>query len=100
MEKLETNALFFSNRNIDLAYRLKKVCREVGINIINCESSTNLIMCQVQIHPQIIVFDLTQNTSCSLDFIKNFCCEGFYFVPVVIIITNCNININFAFYAC
>ena len=95
MEKLETNALFFSNKNIDLAYRLKNICREVGINVVNCDSSTNLIMCQIQIKPQIIIFDLTQETSCSIDFIKSFCCKGFYFVPNVIIISNTEVVIDF-----
>ena len=95
MKKLDTNALLFSNRNIELAYTLKKICREIGIHVTNCDSTTSLIMHQIQIHPQVMIFDLTQNSLCDLDFVKAFCEKGFYFVPNIIIISDEIINIDF-----
>ncbi len=85
MSKIHANALFFSNSNIELAYKVKKIAWEMGVNVINCQTSTELIMHNFQIKPEIIFFDLTSDY-CTMEFIFNFCKNGFYFVPNIVVI--------------
>lgn len=85
MESYKLNGLLFSNKNIELAYRVKKICWEYGINIINCESATMLVMNTCQIQPDIIFFDLTDNY-CTQEFIMNFCNSGITYVPSIVIV--------------
>lgn len=59
MTKVEIATILFSKRNLDLAYRLHKLCLKMCMNMVTCLNFVELTIKTIQLKPQIIFFDLT-----------------------------------------
>lgn len=74
VSKFELNAIFYSKRNMDLAYSLKRACREVGISLIYAFDVPDLVAFLNEVNIGIIFVDcntLKINESI-LSFIKSY----------------------------
>lgn len=69
---LEINSIFYSKQNIDLAYNLKKACRELGISVIYAFQIPELVRYINEIKAGIIFIDCTtiKVTENMISFIK------------------------------
>ncbi len=87
MVRLNLTALLYSNKNIDLAYKSKKICRDYEINLINALDFVDLTIKILQIKPQIVFFDLS-TVSLKKDIMELFVSRGLYFIPNIILLYN------------
>lgn len=74
MTKLELNAIFYSKQNYTLAYDLKQLCRELGVNLINASKISELIAYLNEYKIEIVFID-TSSAECDkniLTAIKSF----------------------------
>jgi len=85
--RLNLTAILYSNKNIDLAYKSKKSCRKMQINLINSTDFVDLTIKIVELKPEIVMFDLT-TTNLQKEIIRLFVSEVQYHVPNVILIYN------------
>jgi hypothetical protein len=87
MIRLNLTALLYSNKNIDLAYRAKKDCRGVKINLINAIDFVDLTTKILDLKPQIVFFDLS-TIKLEKEIMQLFASKGKYFIPNIILIYN------------
>lgn len=59
MVKIELATILYSNKNLDLGYRLHRCCIKMCMNLVTCLNFVDLTIKTMQIKPQIIFFDLT-----------------------------------------
>lgn len=59
MTKIELSAILYSKKNLDLGYRLHKVCLKMCMNMVTCLNFVELTIKTMQLKPQIVLFDLT-----------------------------------------
>lgn len=59
MKRMELTAILYSNKNLDLCYRLNKNCFKMSINLVTCMNFVELSIKTHQLKPQIIFYDLT-----------------------------------------
>lgn len=85
MIKLNLTALLYSDKNIDLAYKSKKICRDFKINLINVVDFVDLTLKTIQVKPQILFFDLT-TVRLDKQIVKLFTTKGNYFIPNIILL--------------
>ena len=85
MIRLNLTALLYSNKNIDLAYRAKKDCRGVKINLINAIDFVDLTTKISDLKPQIVFFDLS-TIRLERQIMQLFVSKGKYFIPNIILI--------------
>lgn len=85
MIRLNLTSLFYSNKNIELAYKAKKICRNIKINLINATDFVDLTLKIVETKPQVVLFDMT-TVNMEEDIIKLFTAPGQYYVPNIILI--------------
>ncbi len=62
MVNINFTALFCSNKNVSMAYKIKKHCRECNINIINTTDIIDLTIKVLKFLPQFIFFDCSTLT--------------------------------------
>ena len=87
MIRLNLTALLYSNKNIDLAYKAKRICRNVEINLINTLDFVDLTIKIVELKPQIVFFDLS-TIRLEKQIMQLFISKGQYFIPNIILIYN------------
>jgi two-component system response regulator (stage 0 sporulation protein A) len=85
MIRLNLTALLYSNRNIDLAYKAKKICREVSINLINALDFVDLTLKIMELKPQIVFFDLS-TIQLEKQIMELFISKGEYYIPNIVLI--------------
>ena len=85
MIRLNLTALLYSNRNIDLAYKAKKICRNVNINLINAIDFVDLTVKIVELKPQLVFFDLT-TVKLEEEIMQLFVSKGEYYIPNIVLI--------------
>jgi hypothetical protein len=85
MVHLSLTALLYSQKNIDLAYKSKKICRELSINLINAGDFIDLTMKIIQLNPQIVFFDLS-TVRLENQIMELFVAKGQYHIPNIVII--------------
>ena len=59
MVKFELTSILFSNKNLDLAYKLHKCCLKMSINLVTCLNFVDLTFKLLQLKPEIIFCDMT-----------------------------------------
>ncbi|MGD9901744.1 MAG: sporulation initiation factor Spo0A C-terminal domain-containing protein [Spirochaetales bacterium] len=85
MIRLNLTAILYSQKNIDLAYKVKKVCRDVKINVINAIDFVDLTVKIIEVKPQIVFFDLS-TVQLEKQIMELFLTKGPYFIPNIILI--------------
>ncbi|PKK96028.1 MAG: hypothetical protein CVV59_00710 [Tenericutes bacterium HGW-Tenericutes-4] len=85
MIRLNLTALLYSNKNIELAYKAKKYCREVSINLINASDFVDLTLKVIELKPQLVFFDLT-TVKLEKEIMQLFVSKGEYFIPNIVLI--------------
>lgn len=73
MKNFNLSAVLYTNKNLDLMYRVHKICKETSITLVNCFDFVDLTIKTVHVKPQIIFCDInTLNfTSEILDMLIN-----------------------------
>lgn len=59
MAKVEINALFYSKQNLNMAYELKRVCREIGISLIYAFEIPDLVRYLTELNVEVVFIDCT-----------------------------------------
>ncbi len=74
MAKLEINAIFYSKQNLNVAYELKRACREVGISLIYAFEISELVRFLNDIKVGVIFIDSStlSNNEHIIGFIKSY----------------------------
>jgi len=85
MIRLNLTALLFSNKNIELAYHAKRICRSLNINLINAVDFVDLTTKVFELKPQIVFFDLL-TIKMDKEIIKLFASDGEYHIPNIVLI--------------
>ena len=57
MAKVEISALFYSKQNLDMAYELKRACREIGVSVIYAFEIPELVRFLSELNVEIIFID-------------------------------------------
>lgn len=57
MSKLEINAIFYSKQNLNMAYDLKRACRDVGISVIYAFEVVELVKYLTELKVNIVFID-------------------------------------------
>ena len=68
------NTIFYSKGNVELAYELKKACRNINANVFNIRQFTELIFTVNEINPSILFldYDFMEIPEAVLDYVTNF----------------------------
>lgn len=85
MIRLNLTALLYSNRNIELAYKAKRICRNVNINLINTMDFVDLTMKIMELKPQIVFFDFS-TIKLEKQIMQLFVSKGDYYIPNIVLI--------------
>lgn len=87
MNDIEMNAVFYSKGSIELAYSLKKACREININVFNVKQFTELVYRLNDTSTSLVFLDYNSMEvgASVLDFIINY---NFNDSISVVVITN------------
>lgn len=85
MNDIEMNAIFYSKGNIELAYSLKKACRNINANVFNVIQFTELIYRLNDTSTSIVFldYDNMEGVSSVLDFILNYNFNEYLSVVVI-----------------
>lgn len=101
MNGIEMNTIFYSKGSVDLAYELKKACRNINANVFNIRQFTELVFTLNETHTSILFldYDFMEIPQAVIEFIAEYDFQN----PISIVLitdkdVNLSVNSNAKFY--
>ena len=94
MNSIELNTVFYSKGNVELAYELKKACRNINANVYNIKQFAELVFALNETHTSVLFldYDYMEIPQAVMEYVVHY---DFHNPVSIVLITDKDIDINF-----
>ena len=94
MNSIELNTVFYSKGNVELAYELKKACRNINANVYNIRQFAELVFTLNETHTSVLFldYDCMEIPQAVMEYVIHY---DFHNPVSIVLITDKDIDVNF-----